>query len=129
MVLGTPTYMAPEQARGGTVDSRSDLYSVAAVMYECLTGNAPFAGDNYNALLFAIQQGKPIPLSEARPDLDPALVEVIEQAMAPSADDRYQSAEEMAEALSPWSCRETGSTPPASSAAAFAPTVARSPRT
>jgi CheY-like chemotaxis protein len=128
MVLGTPTYMAPEQARGGSVDSRSDLYSLAAVMYECLTGKAPFAGDNYNALLFAIQQGKPAPLLEVRPDLDPNLVKVIERAMAPEPNDRYQSAEDMYEALIPWLSLDSGSTPPASSAAAFAPTIVRPAR-
>lgn len=124
MVLGTPTYMAPEQARGAPIDARSDLYSVAAIMYECLTGKAPFSGDNYNALLFAIQQGKPTPLCEQRPDVDPELGRVIERGMATAADERFQSAEEMAEALAPWlSVDPTASTPPASSAAAFAPTV------
>jgi serine/threonine-protein kinase len=124
MVLGTPTYMAPEQARGSPIDARSDLYSVAAIMYECLTGKAPFIGDNYNALLFAIQQGKPTPLGEQRPDVDPELVRVIERGMATEADERFQSAEEMAQALAPWlSVDPAASTPPASSAAAFAPTV------
>jgi CheY-like chemotaxis protein len=124
MVLGTPTYMAPEQARGASIDVRSDLYSVAAIMYECFTGKAPFSGDNYNALLFAIQQGKPLPLSEQRPDLDPELVRVVERGMAADADARFQSAEEMAQALAPWlSVDPAASTPPESSAAAFAPTV------
>jgi serine/threonine-protein kinase len=124
MVLGTPTYMAPEQARGAPIDARSDLYSVAAIMYECLTGRAPFSGDSYNALLFAIQQGKPVPLAEQRPDVDPELVRVIEHGMAPEADSRFQSAEEMAQALAPWlNVDRSASTPPSSSAAAFAPTV------
>jgi CheY-like chemotaxis protein len=123
-VLGTPTYMAPEQARGSGIDQRSDLYSVAAVMYEALTGSAPFAGDNYNALLFAIQQGKPSPLAELRPDLDPDLIEVVERAMATDAAARFQTGEDMAEALTPWLSMDSASnTPPASSAAAFAPTM------
>ena len=121
MVLGTPTYMAPEHARGASIDLRSDLYSVGALMYEGLTGRAPFVGDSYNALLFAIQQGAPPPLAELRPDLEPKLVEVIERAMRTDASERFQSAEDMAEALAPW--LSLSSTPPASSAAAFAPTM------
>jgi len=125
MVLGTPTYMAAEQARGAAIDARSDLYSVAAIMYECLTGKVPYTGDNYNALLFAIQQGKPESLAEVRPDLDPALIAVIERAMATEAAQRFQSAEDMAEALAPWLNADTvgSSAPPSSAAAVFAPTV------
>jgi serine/threonine protein kinase len=124
-VLGTPTYMAPEHARGADIDTRSDLYSVAAIMYEGFAGKAPFIGDNYNALLFAIQQAKPTSLRDLRPDLDPELIAVVERAMKPKADDRYQSAEEMCEALSPWSRPDSAasSSPPASSAVAFAPTM------
>ncbi len=123
-VLGTPTYMAPEHARGAAVDPRSDLYSVAAILYETLTGKAPFTGDNYNALLFAIQQGKPEPLGELRPDVPPELVAVIEQGMKPVADERYACAEEMVEALRPWLHVDvTAATPPGSSAVAFAPTM------
>lgn len=124
MVLGTPTYMAPEQARGAAIDARADLYSVAAIMYECLTGNAPYTGDNYNALLFAIQQGKPTPLTEARPEVDPALIAVIERAMATEADARFQSAEDMAQALEPWLRPDAASSaPPHSGPVAFAPTM------
>lgn len=130
MVLGTPTYMAPEHARGAAIDVRSDLYSVGAVLYEALTGHAPFTGDNYNALLFAIQQGKPTPLAESRPDLEPELVEVITRAMATDADLRFQTAEDMAQALAPWlTIHSPSSTPPESSAAVYAPTVVPSSRT
>jgi len=125
MVLGTPTYMAPEHARGAAIDPRSDLYSVAAIMYEALAGHAPFTGDNYNALLFAIQQGTPTALPELRSDLEPELVQVIMRAMAPDADHRFQTAEEMAAALAPWlTVDSASSTPPESSAAVYAPTLA-----
>jgi serine/threonine-protein kinase len=124
MVLGTPTYMAPEQARGAPIDRRSDLYSVGAIMYEALAGAVPFTGDNYNALLFAIQQGKPTPLTDLRRDLDPELVAVVVRAMATDPEARFQSAEEMAQALGPWLTLEApASAPPESAAAAFAPTV------
>ena len=124
MVLGTPTYMAPEHARGAAIDKRSDLYSVGALMYEALSGQAPFGGDNYNALLFAIQQGAPTPLGELRPDLDATLLAVVARAMQTEASERFQTAEEMIDALSPWlSLDSAGNAPPASSAAAFAPTL------
>lgn len=123
-VLGTPTYMAPEQARGAPSDRRSDLYAVGAIMYEALAGAAPYTGDNYNALLFAIMQGKPVPLSDLRSDLDPDLAAVVSRGMATDPDQRYQSAEEMAEALTPWLTRDApASAPPESAAAAFAPTI------
>jgi serine/threonine-protein kinase len=124
VVLGTPTYMAPEQARGGSIDRRSDLYAVGTIMYEALAGAAPYSGDNYNALLFAIQQGKPVPLSELRPDLDLELLAVIARAMATDPDARFQTAEEMVEALAPWLTLDApSSTPPESAAAVFAPTI------
>jgi serine/threonine-protein kinase len=123
-VMGTPTYMAPEHARGATIDRRSDLYAVGVILYEALAGAAPFTGDNYNALLFAIQQGTPTPLATLRPDLDPELIQVISHAMATDPDERFQSAEEMAEALKPWLTLEApASAPPESAAAAFAPTM------
>ena len=123
-VLGTPTYMAPEQARGAPTDRRSDLYAVGAIMYEALAGAAPYTGDNYNALLFAIMQGKPVPLGQLRSDLDPELVDVIERAMATDPEARFQTAEEMAQALLPWLTLDApASAPPESAAAAFAPTI------
>jgi CheY-like chemotaxis protein len=122
-VLGTPTYMAPEHARGAAIDIRSDLYSVGAIMYEALAGRAPFAGDNYNALLFAIQQGTPPPLEELRSDLDPELIRVVTHAMATDANLRFQNAEEMAQALAPWLPQSHSSAPPESSAAVYAPTI------
>jgi eukaryotic-like serine/threonine-protein kinase len=121
-VLGTPTYMAPEHARGAPIDQRSDVYSVSAIFYEMLAGKAPFMGDNYNALLFAIQQGNPEPLAKRRPDVPAELVAVIERGMSPEADARYASAEEMAEALGPW--RRLRSTfPPVAETDQLAPAV------
>lgn len=125
-VLGTPTYMAPEHARGGTIDRRSDLYAVGTIMYEALAGAPPFTGDNYNALLFAIQQGKPTPLETLRSDLDPDLIRIISRAMAVDPEARFQSAEDMADALGPWLTLDApASAPPESAAAAFAPTIVR----
>ncbi|MEP7053128.1 MAG: protein kinase [Pseudomonadota bacterium] len=124
VVLGTPPYMAPEHARGAEVDLRSDVYAVGCVMYEALTAHAPFAAENYNALLFAIQEGCPVPLEERRPELDPELVRIIRKAMAVKPDQRFQSAQELAEALQPWlNAGLSGAPPPESSPLAFAPTM------
>ncbi|HKY36382.1 MAG TPA: protein kinase [Polyangiaceae bacterium] len=122
-VVGTPMYMAPEQARGERLDARCDLYSVGAILYEMLSAQAPFAGDNYNALLFAIQQGQPTPLTELRDDIADDLRAVIERSMARDIEQRFRTAEEMSQALAPWLSVASASTPPESSAAVFAPTM------
>jgi serine/threonine protein kinase len=124
-VMGTPAYMAPEHARGAYVDRRSDIYAVGCVMYEALTGRAPFQAENYNALLFAIQASDPTSLAELRPDLDSDLVAIVECAMAKVPEARFQSAEAMAEALAPWASPNpsTRRAAPNSSAMAFAATM------
>jgi serine/threonine-protein kinase len=101
-VVGTPAYMAPEYARGRSVDERGDIYAVGCVIYEALAGREPFMADNYNALLYEIQEGTPEPLRELRPDLSPALVELVEKAMAKDPAARFQTAGQMARALEPW---------------------------
>jgi serine/threonine protein kinase len=121
-VMGTPAYMSPEQARGADADPRSDLYAVGCLMYEALSGRAPYAGENYNALLFAVQQAAPVPLFARCPALDPALAAVVERAMARDVNVRFQSAAKMADALAPWLVPK--SMPPRSaSPLAFAPTL------
>jgi serine/threonine protein kinase/ActR/RegA family two-component response regulator len=127
-VLGTPAYMSPEQARGAGVDHRSDLYAVGCMMYEVLTGGAPFVAENYNALLFEIQKGVPTPLEVLRPDLDPAFVSVVTRAMAKNPSERFQTADAMESALTPWLAPVSGDGTPSlrkSSHLPLAPTVAR----
>jgi eukaryotic-like serine/threonine-protein kinase len=125
-VMGTPAYMSPEQARGAEADPRSDLYAVGCLMYEALSGKAPFSAENYNALVFAVQQAAPVPLLERCPTLDPAFAAVVERSMAREVFARFQSADAMAIALSPWvlprSMPPRNSSPPA-----FAPTSERTP--
>ena len=99
MLMGTPLYMAPEQARGEDVDQRADLYSLGAVLYEALTGRPPFAARNYNALLFSVLSESPMPIETYRPDITPALARVVARAMTKLPGERWQSAHEMAEAL------------------------------
>ncbi len=130
-VLGTPAYMAPEQARGANVDHRSDLYGVGCMMYEALAGSPAFAAENYNALLFVIQNSVPVPLEVLRPDLDAALVAVITRAMAKNPSERFQTADAMESALAPWVVPASMRNAPPSQLLpplAFAPTVARAAR-
>jgi CheY-like chemotaxis protein len=125
-VLGTPAYMAPEQARGASVDHRSDLYAVGCMMYEALTGKPPFAAENYNALLFEIQKAVPTPIEVLRPDIDPTLVAVVTRAMAKSPSERFQTADAMESALSLWVAPSSArGSAVLGAAAASAPTVLR----
>jgi eukaryotic-like serine/threonine-protein kinase len=102
-VLGSPFYMAPEQARGlKHVDGRTDLYSVGAVLFECVTGRVPFDGENFNDLMFKIVLApRPNPL-DLRPTLDPALVAIVVKAIAADPGERFASAGEFRAALVAW---------------------------
>ena len=101
-VLGTPAYMAPEYARGERADPLCDIYALGCVMYEALARRLPFGAANYNALIFAIQGKEPEPLRSARPEISAELAGLIARAMAKTPAERFQSAREMREALSPW---------------------------
>ncbi len=93
MVMGTPFYMAPEQARGERdLDARVDLYACGVILYEALTGRRPFTAANYNALLVQILTASPRPATELRPALPPGFDVVIDKAMARRRDDRYATA-------------------------------------
>jgi serine/threonine-protein kinase len=97
-VFGTPEYMAPEQAIGvpGAVDHRADLYAVGAVLYEGLSGQAPFLASTPLAVLHRVVNAKPTPLPETVPE---ALRDVVFKALAKAKDDRFQSAMEFSRAL------------------------------
>jgi serine/threonine protein kinase len=93
MVMGTPYYMAPEQARGERdLDARVDLYACGVILYEALTGRRPFTALNYNALLVQILSGAPRPASELRPALPAGFDAVIAKGMARQREDRYATA-------------------------------------
>jgi serine/threonine-protein kinase len=98
LVLGTPHYMAPEQARGDDVDVRSDLYSVGVLLFEALSGKPPFDAPSDIAVLMAqIQQ--PIPKLPPELDVPAPLLAVVEKALQKKPADRFQTAEEFATAL------------------------------
>lgn len=99
-VLGTPYYMAPEQARGeDALDGRSDLFSLGCVTYECLAGRKPFRGKSVIDVLLNIVNGQPAELDCDELDLHPDLELVLGKALAKSSSDRFQSAAELVEAL------------------------------
>lgn len=98
-VLGTPAYLAPEQARGGAVDPRSDVYGAGAVLYAMLAGRPPFAGEVAAAVLGRVMQGPPTPLAKLSPDVPPKLVDLCERAMAREPERRFASAGAFAAAL------------------------------
>ncbi len=93
MVLGTPLYMSPEQARGGDdVDARADVWAVGVMLYECLTGEVPFRANNYLGVISQVLTSEAVPVAKLRPELGiPAAVEaVVMRALEKDRDRRYQ---------------------------------------
>jgi serine/threonine-protein kinase len=97
-VIGTPTYMAPEQARGEQVDHRADLYAFGAILYRCLTGRVPFVARDTPALLYAVVHGMPVRPSTVAP-VTPQLEAVLAIAMAKNKLERFETAAELAAAF------------------------------
>jgi predicted ATPase len=95
-VVGTPAYLAPEQARGQSVDHRADLWSLGAVLYQMLTGTSPFASDaGFAATLLRVLRDEPPPPSSLRPEVPAELDDVVGRALAKDPDLRYASAREL----------------------------------
>jgi len=102
-VMGTVSYMAPEQAKGAQhIDHRVDIYAAGVILYEALTGTLPYYAENTLALIYEIIHGDLPEPSSLDPNLPPSMDKVILRAMARSPDDRYESAEEMFEVLMPF---------------------------
>ena len=96
--IGTWAYMAPERFQAGTPDARADIYALACVLYECLTGRTPFTGDDMARLVAAHLTTPPPQPSTAKPDLPPQLDEVVATGMAKDPDQRYATTVELARA-------------------------------
>src|SRR3989442_9297269 len=95
ILMGTVTYMSPEQARGLGVDSRTDVWGVGCVLYEMLAGRPPFAGETKTDLLAAIIKAAPPPLSRVAPETPARLEEIVAKALEKDREDRYQGVKDM----------------------------------
>jgi serine/threonine protein kinase len=98
-VVGTPTYMAPEQLFGGAVDARSDLFAAGVVLYECLSGLAPFDATTPTAIVARMLDGPPAPIDSLAPDVTPAFAAIVHRLLQYEPKDRLQSAGELVERL------------------------------
>jgi serine/threonine-protein kinase len=99
-LLGTPSYMAPEQARdGAAADPRIDLYAVGAILYEAMAGRPPYEGESAAEIVALVLTSPPPPIASLRPDVPDALARVIETAMAPEPERRFPTAHAMHDAL------------------------------
>ncbi len=99
VVAGTPEYMAPEQARGESLDHRADLFSLGSVLYACCSGTAPFHGATPLAILHAVNERVPVPLRSLNPDVPAWLEAFIARLMAKEPGQRFQNAAEVAALL------------------------------
>lgn len=117
--LGTPEYMAPEQAEGQPADGRADLYALGIVLYEMLTGTVPFAAETPAATLYRQVHELPPPVRWLNANVPTWLESVVAKALAKHPDERYQNGSDLAAALR-WtgSATQLGYVPPAGSAAA-----------
>lgn len=98
-LVGTPTYMPPEQVRGDDVDRRADVYSLGIMLYEMLTGAAPFRAETTSKVLDAHLERRPPPVSQVNPKVSRVLARVVDKAIAKDPADRYDGAGELVEAL------------------------------
>jgi eukaryotic-like serine/threonine-protein kinase len=105
MVLGSPKYMSPEQVMGKLTDQRSDIFSLGIMLYEMLTGRAPFAGENVNAIMYQTLNAVPPPPSSLNSAVPEMLNFIVAKALAKKLDDRYQNARDLADDLR--ACRES----------------------
>lgn len=101
-VMGTPDYMAPEQARGDRVDSRADIYAVGAILYRALTGRKPFEGNDAMSILTAVLTQEPERPSTLNPKIPLSLELIVQQTMAKTPSQRFATMEALEQALTPF---------------------------
>jgi serine/threonine protein kinase len=97
--IGTPSYMSPEQAQGRTIDARTDLWSLGVVLYQSLTGCTPFRGESMFTTMQAILEAAPAPMATIRPEVPPAIQEIVTRLLQKDAATRFQTAQEVVQAL------------------------------
>ncbi|OYT90439.1 MAG: cag pathogenicity island protein Cag6 [Burkholderiales bacterium PBB3] len=130
-VMGTPSYMSPEQFMGQTVDGRSDIFSCGVILYQFLTGEKPFTG-NTTTIMYKVLREEPLAPSMLNVALPPAFDSVVKKAMAKNPDERFQTAQEFSDAIkaavagppTDQTVVNTHTTPPPAQVAASAPTKA-----
>src|ERR1700737_799148 len=98
-VMGTPSYMSPEQVKGRAVDGRSDIFSLGVMLYEMVTGEKPFPGQNITTVIYKIVNEEPVPPKQVNPSVHAGISAVVMRALAKDPDTRYQSCREMLEDL------------------------------
>ncbi len=98
-VMGTPSYMSPEQVKGRAVDGRSDIFSLGVMLYEMVTGEKPFPGQNITTVIYKIVNELPVPPRQINPSIHAGISAVIMRALEKDPDQRYESCREMLEDL------------------------------
>jgi serine/threonine protein kinase len=98
-VMGTPSYMSPEQVKGRPVDGRSDIFSLGVMFYEMLTGEKPFPGQSVTTVIYKIVNEDPIPPRQLNPSIHPGLNDIVMRALVKEPEVRYQNCREMQEDL------------------------------
>jgi serine/threonine-protein kinase len=98
-VMGTPSYMSPEQVKGRPVDGRTDIFSLGVVLYEMLTGEKPFPGQSITTVIYKIVNEEPIQPRQLNPTIHPGLNDIVMRSLAKDPDTRYQSCREMLDDL------------------------------
>jgi len=125
LILGSPRYMSPEQVIGKSIDARSDIFSLGVVLYEALTGIAPFDGDNANAIMYATVNTTPPPPSQHNRAVPAMLDLIVAKAMAKLLEDRYQTVKELGDDLREVRRQLDSSRPAAALKASNVPTMPR----
>lgn len=111
-IMGTPNYMSPEQVTGKKVDARSDIFSLAIILYEFVTGKKPFYDENVSTTLFKVVNEDPVEPVKVKGNLPPAINEIVLKALKKKTEERYQNGEEFALALRNYQNRTTETVDP-----------------
>src|SRR5438094_3194710 len=98
-VMGTPSYMSPEQVKGRAVDGRSDIFSLGVMLYEMVTAEKPFPGQNITTVIYKIVNEDPVPPRQIDPSIHPGISAVVMRALEKEPEQRYRNCREMLEDL------------------------------